>query len=297
MSFILFIQNFIKASFQVVESCAKILLLSKFSNKISPERKSKKVLILGNGPSLTNDLQSHPNFLTGKDLICVNHFPSTGLYTELKPSIYITAAPDLWLDDIDERFVIQSKILFDNIANKTTWPLEFYIPFEARKHKRWLNQISHNTHIQIRYYNNIPVEGWSWFKYLCFNNKLGMPRPHNVMIPSLMISIWKGYNKIYLLGADHSWLSEISVTDSNEVLINQKHFYDSQSSSGQPLDKRGKGKRNLSELLHKFTTAFASYFEIRAYAERKKVTVLNATKGSFIDAFDRIKPEQEEYEG
>jgi hypothetical protein len=116
------------------------------------------------------------------------------------------------------------------------------------------------------------------------------------MIPSLMISIWKGYRKISLLGADHSWLSEISVTDNNEVLINQKHFYDAQSSIGQPLDKRGKGKRNLSELLYKFTTAFASYFEIRAFAEKKNITILNATKGSFIDAFDRIKLDQREYE-
>ena len=253
-------------------------------------------MILGNGPSLTRDLHEHRNFLTAKDIICVNHFPSTDFYTKLKPAIYITGAPDLWLDDIDEQFILQSKILFNNIANKTTWPMEFYIPYEAKKHMRWQNQIAHNKNIQIHYYNNVPIEGWRWFKFTCFNLTWGMPRPHNVMIPSLMISIWKGYKRIYLLGADHSWLSEISVTDENEVLINQKHFYDAQSSVGKPLDKRGKGKRNLSELLHKFTTAFASYFEIKAFAKKKNVTILNATKGSFIDAFDRIKLDQKEYE-
>lgn len=292
MRIILFIQNLIKSTFRTLESCAKFFLLSRFRNNISLKRGSEKVLILGNGPSLTQDLQAHPNFLNGKDLVCVNHFPSTNLYTELKPTIYITGAPDLWLDDIDEQFVAQSKILFNNIANKTTWPMEFYIPYEAKKHTRWQNQISHNKNIQVYYYNNVPIEGWKWFKFHCFNLRWGMPRPHNVMIPSLMISIWKGYREVYLLGADHSWLSEISVTEENEVLINQKHFYDAQSSVGKPLDKRGRGKRNLSELLHKFTTAFASYFEIRAFAEKKNATILNATKGSFIDAFDRIKLDQ-----
>ncbi len=296
MSFVVFIQNFIKASFQVLESCVKIILLSKINSKISTTRKSDNVVILGNGPSLTSSLAHHPDFLSGKDLICVNHFPSTELYTNLKPAIYITSAPDLWLDDIDERFVSQSKLLFNNMASRTTWPVEFYIPYEAKKHKRWQNQLAPNKNIQIQYYNNVPIEGWQWFKFVCFNLAWGMPRPHNVMIPSLMISIWKGYKNIYLLGADHSWLSEISVTDENEVLINQKHFYDAHSSIGKPLDKRGKGRRNLSELLHKFTTAFASYFEIRAFAEKKNITILNATKGSFIDAFDRIKLDQKEYE-
>jgi hypothetical protein len=293
---ILFIQNLIKSLFQTLESCVKIILFTRFFNRISKQCKSEKILILGNGPSLTRDLHEHRNFLTAKDIICVNHFPSTDFYTKLKPAIYITGAPDLWLDDIDEQFILQSKILFNNIANKTTWPMEFYIPYEAKKHMRWQNQIAHNKNIQIHYYNNVPIEGWRWFKFTCFNLTWGMPRPHNVMIPSLMISIWKGYKRIYLLGADHSWLSEISVTDENEVLINQKHFYDAQSSVGKPLDKRGKGKRNLSELLHKFTTAFASYFEIKAFAKKKNVTILNATKGSFIDAFDRIKLDQKEYE-
>lgn len=296
MSFVLFIQNFIKSSLQVLESCVKIILLTKFNPRISTKRTHDEVVILGNGPSLTTSLTNHPNFLAGKELICVNHFPSTELYTNLKPSIYITSAPDLWLDDIDEHFVSQSKILFDNIARKTTWPLEFYIPFEAKKHKRWQNQVDHNTNIQISYYNNTPIEGWNWFKFRCFSLRWGMPRPHNVMIPSLMISIWKGYKRIYLLGADHSWLSEISVTDENEVLINQKHFYDYHSSVGKPLDKRGRGKRNLSELLHKFMTAFASYFEIKTFAERKNISILNATDGSFIDAFDRIKLDQKNYE-
>ena len=287
MTLLLSIQDFIKKLFQVIETLARVIFLTRFSVDV-PAAKSKTCLILGNGPSLRADLKKYPSFLKDKDLICVNHFPSTDLYEQLKPAVYVTSAPDLWLDDIDDRFVSQSKALFDTLAARTKWPLEFYIPFEAARHARWLNQVKGNQHIAIKYYNNVPVEGWRWFKFLCFRRKLGMPRPHNVMIPSLMIALWKNYNSIYLLGTDHSWLREISVTDTNEVLINQKHFYDEHESKSLPLDKRGKGKRNLPELLYKFMTAFASYFEIRDYATSRGSTIRNATRGSYIDAFDRI---------
>jgi hypothetical protein len=103
-----------------------------------------------------------------------------------------------------------------------------------------------------------------------------------------MMSIAMGYKSIYLLGADHSWLSEITVTETNDALINQKHFYDSDHSKGLPLDKGGTGKRKLHEILFKFMTAFKSYFEIEDYAKNRNVIIYNATKGSFIDAFKRF---------
>lgn len=286
---VLKIKSFLTKLGQTGESLIRLILLSKF--KVETKNITKKndtVLILGNGPSLRNDLTSYPEFLNNKDQICVNHLPKTDLYEKLKPSIYVTGAPDLWLDDIEEKYVVQSKELFEAMNKKTSWPLSFFIPYEAKKHLRWQKQLSDNKHISIYYYNNIPIEGWNWFKNWCFEKDIGMPRPHNVMIPSIMLSMSLGYKFIHLLGADHSWLSEISVTESNEVLINQKHFYDQHTSKKQPLDKRGKGKRNLPELLHKFMTAFRSYFEIREYANSKGVVINNATEGSFIDAFQKI---------
>lgn len=290
---ILKIQAFIKNFGQTTESLIRIVLLSKFKiETISNIKKNDDALILGNGPSLRNDLKNYPEFLNNKDLICVNHFPKTDLYEKLQPSIYVTSAPDLWLDDIEEKYVAQSKELFDIMNQKTTWLISFFIPYEAKKHSRWQKQLSGNKNIRIHYYNNIPIEGWRGFKYWCFKRNIGMPRPHNVMIPSIMLTLSFGYKCINLLGADHSWLSEISVTESNEVLINQKHFYDYETSKGQPLDKRGKGKRTLSELLHKFMTAFSGYLEIEEYAIYKGVKINNATRGSFIDAFQKINLEK-----
>jgi hypothetical protein len=197
------------------------------------------------------------------------------------------AAPDLWLDDIEEKFIEGSNVLFQNLAQRTTWEITLFVPFEAKKYARWQFHLKSNANIKIIYFNNIAIEGFKWFKYLLFNINLGMPRPHNIMIPALMISIAMNFKKIYMIGADHSWLSEIKVMESNEVLINQKHFYDQETSKEEPLDKRGIGKRKLHEILHKFMTAFQGYFYIQEYSETKKIKILNLTKNSFIDAFER----------
>ena len=283
---ILKIQSFLQNLGAVVTTLIRLVLLAKFKVQLAPSQQ-KEAVILGNGPSLKNMIDQYGDFLRGKDLFCVNHFPSTELYQMLKPRYYVTSAPDLWLDDIDKHFVEQSNRLFNDMAQRTAWPLTFYIPYESRKYSRWQNIIKDNPNIEIRYYNNTPVEGWRWFRHGCFKANWGMPRPHNVMIPSLMLTLNMGYSKVYLWGADHSWLAEITVNEQNEVLINQKHFYDQHSSVGKPLDKRGLGKRNLPELLTKFVHAFTGYFVIKEYAQSLKAVIINNTSGSFIDAFDR----------
>ena len=284
---VLKIQNFLSNLGKVVVSLIRIILLAKWRVKLS-KRRHDICVILANGPSLGKTIQQHRHFLQGKDLICVNHFPSTEYFGQLKPNYYMTSAPDLWLDDIDPFFVDQSNRLFQEMSRGTQWPLMFHIPHESKKFNRWQSWLKTNPNIKVIYYNNTPIEGWRWFRHWCFRLNLGMPRPHNVLIPSLTNAINMGYRQIYLLGADHSWLSEISVNDQNLVLINQKHFYDHQTSEGKPLDKRGVWQRNMPELLTKFVHAFNGYFVLREYAERRSVSILNATPDSFIDAFKRV---------
>ncbi len=288
MEFILAIQSFFDNLGKTITTFARIVLLSKWSVKIKKQAQTKEVVILGNGPSLSKMISENSSFLNDKELACVNHFPITEYYTELKPKYYMTSAPDLWLDTIDSHFVQASNRLFSAMCDKTSWDLEFFIPFEARKYKRWQNLLVSNKHIHIYYYNNTPVESWNFLSHFLFRKNIGMPRPHNIMVPSIFNLMNLGYKKIYLFGAEHSWLKDISVNDNNEALINQKHFYDAQTSKAQTLDKRGVGARRLHEILHKFMLAFKGYFILNEYAKTEKVQILNATPNSYIDAFERI---------
>jgi hypothetical protein len=103
-----------------------------------------------------------------------------------------------------------------------------------------------------------------------------------------MNAISIGFKTIYIFGADHSWLKDIEVDNDNNVLVNQKHFYDNDTSKPRPMHKKGIHNRKLHEVLMKFMLAFAGYHEINDYSRRKGINIYNATTGSYIDAFKRI---------
>jgi len=289
MGLLILIQSFIDNLGKFLLSIVKIILLSKWFVKVKKQKQDKDCVLLGNGPSLNNMIDSNKDFLRNKELICVNHFPVYEHYELLKPKFFMTSAPDLWLDDIDEKFVIASNKLFKAISEKTNWNLDLFIPFEAKKYNRWQLHLKSNQNVKIVYYNNVAIEGWEGFRHFFYKRNIGMPRPHNIMIPSIFNAINLGFKMVYLWGVDHSWLKDISVDDENNALINQKHFYDHDSSKAVHLDKKGIGARKLHEILHKFMLAFKGYFVLRDYADKMNVRILNQTEGSFIDAFERDK--------
>lgn len=249
---------------------------------------NKELLILANGPSLNSLINNYESFLSEKILLCVNFFPNTEYFDKYKPQILVISAPELWRTDAMPVYLDLSKQLFENLAKKTQWSFILFIPFEAKKYKQWQNIIASNSNIKIQYYNPTPVEGYKWFKHIAYSMQLGMPRPHNVLIPSIMLGITLKFKTIYLWGADHSWLKEINVDENNQVLVNQKHFYDENTSKPQPMNKF-KGTRRLHEVLIKFVHAFRGYFDIEEYARKKGVKIYNATPNSYIDAFERYK--------
>ncbi len=255
-----------------------------------PQVLNREVIILGNGPSLDNFLKNHFDFLTGKDKWAVNHMVRSEWFEKVKPEKYLISAPELWLSDVDEDIQILKKQLFDLLADKTTWAMDFFIPVAAKNKDYWYEKLSKNKNIHIRYYNTMPVEGFKKFRNLLYDLRMGMPRPHNVIIPSLMNAILSGYKTIYLTGIDHDWIKYLHVADDNTVYVVQKHFYDTDEEVRPSVMKSfGKGQRKMHEILEKFTLAFKGYHEIRQYALHKKVKIYNITPGSFVDAFERMK--------
>jgi hypothetical protein len=287
MKILLAIQDFLVGFTQTIASMIKIGLGSGFFIKPAIKPDNDKCVILGNGPSLNQSINENLADLADYMLICVNHFAESEIYESIKPGIYILNAPEMWMDDVEPFHYEKGKKLFRAIADKTIWNIDLFIPYGAKKTKRWQEVLKQNANIRINYFNSTPVEGFSWFRNLCYNRYLGMPRPHNVLIPSLMLSLYLRFKKIYLFGTDHSWMKDMWVTEKNEVLLHQKHFYDESTSKARPMDKLGKGSRKMHEVLQKFVYAFRGYIEINEYAISRGQEIINCTQGSYIDAFKR----------
>lgn len=285
-------QSFLSNLGKTVVSFIRIILLSSWNIRFSIKRKSEECIILGNGPSLSDSLQNHPSFLQNKSLFCVNYFSITEYYEKIKPGFYIVNAPEIWSEDLEERRQTQFNRIFEEISLKTTWELILFLPAFSKKTRIFRDVIkpilAENNNIGLSFYNPTPVEGFKWIKHSLFRLNLGVPRPHNVLIPGIVIALNLGFKKIFLLGADHSWLKEISVDENNTVLINQKHFYNLESSKAKAMLNKSGSHRKLHELLMKLVYSFEGYFILKEYADRLGASVVNATPESFIDAFERF---------
>lgn len=289
MDFIIVLKSFFDSLFGFILSVLRIIVFTKLSALYSPSKnkREKSLIILGNGPSLESDLNNKVSDFKNFDFLAVNHFSESDLYEKIQPSIYCIGAPELFEDNATEELKTKSDNLFKSINKKTSWPITIYLNTRAYKSNRWRSILNGNPHISIKYFNRTPIEGF--FKYFFWRYNFGMVRPHNVLIPSIMIAINKNYKRLCLFGADHSWLKELRVSDKNEALLNQKHFYDIKKSKPSTMRKDLKGlqSRKLHEILYKFYLTFKGYHEINKYSKRFNVEIFNLTTDSFIDAFER----------
>lgn len=236
------------------------------------------LLLLGNGPSLRRNLEEDMELLKGADTLAVNFFANSPEFCKVKPKYYVLADPhffDKAESDANVGRLVES-------LNSVDFPLTLFIPARARGKASLFT----NSLINIETFNFIAVEGFGWFENAMFDHRKGMPRPRNVLIPSIMIGIWLGYSRICLLGADHSWLSTLSVNESNEVVSIQPHFY-KEDDKEQRRIRQEYVRHPLHEVLESMMIAFRSYHRIQRYAASRGVEIVNATPASMIDAFPR----------
>ncbi len=280
-------QKFIDELFQTLFSFLKIILLSKFFVSLkkynSPD---EEVVILANGPCLTRDLELNSNFISARKKFCVNFFAIAKEYELLKPDYYALAAPEYWLVKISDYFKQKKEELIKSLIEKTVWHLTLLIPYQAKGsdfHKR----VGTNKMIRFVFYNNTPVEGLNIFNRFFFKLNLGMPRPHNILNPSIFLALNLGFKKIVLFGADHSWHEEIKVDKTNKVTVNHEHFYDG-GKVQLPMYKLEGTEYFIHDIFRKLHLAFKGYFVLKNYADSLNAKIYNASSKSYIDAFEKI---------
>ncbi|MBD5341880.1 MAG: hypothetical protein HDR93_01270 [Bacteroides sp.] len=250
------------------------LLLSPRRASIKPSERLKPLIILGNGPGLRATLDESSRQLAENPLLAVNFFANTPEFRRLKPEYYVLADGHFFTNTADPNV---SRLL-GNFAS-VDWPMTLFVPFGAKP-------LINNPQVRIEHFPLKAMEGPKWFRELMFSLRLGMPRPRNVMIPSIMIGLWLGFKEIYLCGADHTWIKTLSVNERNEVVSIQPHFYeeDARELERQRIDYL---KIPLHQVLDSQAVAFRAYHVIQDYAAPRGLRIYNATDGSYIDAFPR----------
>lgn len=260
-------------------SVLKVVLMSGKPSAASSEKKGT-LIVMGNGPSLRDAIDNHRDVLLNHDLLSVNFAPLTQDFFSLKPKMHLLA--DGLFFQTEKQGNVEEMW---SALRRVDWNMTLYVPVKQRKSKDLMDLPGS---VEVKYFNLTPASGWKCLMKFLYGRGLAMPRPRNVLVPSLMTAIREGYSRILLTGADHSWSKTLWVTDNNRVVSVQPHFYRDNEKERDRVESLYKDI-HLHQIYESFSIAFRSYFAVKDYADSRGVEILNATPGSFIDAFPRTQ--------
>jgi hypothetical protein len=273
----------------MVISSIKIVIKSKFIGiRLPKASENDELIILGNGPSLKTNIQRDLKFLKSKKKICVNGFSLSEDYENVKPEFYLIADFAFWMENPNERIFKFRNDVLSSILNKTNWPITLFVPFDVKRSHYFKSALMGNSLITICYFNKTSIKGFQNFCNCCYKMNLGIPRPQNVLVPSIIIGINMGFKKIYLLGTDHSWHEQYMIAEDNLLCMNDFHFYQNKPVQIPIVDHKGHNQ-HIHQQFEILAITFKNYHFIEKYAKYRKAKILNASEKSYIDAFERIK--------
>ena len=250
---------------------------------------SKRLAILGNGPSLKQQL---PKLIEQKeweqaDMMAVNFFALSDEFTVLMPKYYVLSDPMFFRTAGRTERIAE---LYNALATKVTWPMVLYVQYYNPELFNYSSAIGHNPHIHIVPFHSTVFHGLRDVEFWCYRNGLGSGNWGTVVQNGMLAAIQIGYKTIELYGVDHTLLDGLMVDDNNRLCRAQSHYYDSMPASPKPIYYNATNPPRpytMAEYLAETAELFRGHEVLRDYAAAEGVRIINRTAGSLIDAFER----------
>jgi tetratricopeptide (TPR) repeat protein len=223
----------------------------------------RRCFIICNGPSLSRqDLTPLVNEVT----FVVNAFWKHPLVETLKPNYYLLADPALFDGSepfLNSGFSMTTDQYFRTLSAKALTS-EFIVPLLG------CQAIMEKDYLPLKrtyYFNSQGLVGFGEMKFPDFTQLI--PGVQNVSQLALMAAMYMGCSPIYLLGLDHDWFATWGATND----FNGK-------SAMLPRTYRCELERQLR--------LWRGYEQLLRIANVYGIRVLNATRGGYLDVFERI---------
>jgi hypothetical protein len=250
-------------------------LLRRYSSDVRYTKNKDGIInILGNGPSCHDTFNR--NLCMNEKIMVVNFTAITDVFFEYKPEFYVLIDPS-YFEVKSDKFIL----LYEKLA-KVDWSMTLFVPTSYRKQAEALVC---NPNIILKFINFNYLPGKSKAVFNLYQRNIASPRFQNVLIACLYVSINIGFKEIKLHGVEHSEFQMYEINEYNEVLINQKHFYGSDTIN---LTKEGKIlKGEFWKYLQYYSFMLEAYSQMKSYSDFLRCNIVNYTKKSFIDSFDK----------
>lgn len=237
------------------------------TESLRDRHRGQAMFLLGTGPSLAQvDLAP----LAGRVTLGVNSFYRHPILAHWRPTYFAM---------MDGALFINGQLMtpfFDavkSVLTETTFFLPSMFVEEIRKHD-WLP-------VERTFY--VPMDGdFSDGPFSAVDMTM-LPATPNAIMFGLAMAIHLGASPIVLLGVDHDWLAAPFVGEANAT-----HFHAGPSYKFPALAA-------VADLVDYQDTAqycarlWTAYDNLRAIAEAREITIVNASPGSFLDVFPRVE--------
>ena len=267
-----------------ITSILRIIVLSRLSvafksRKYYKLRSSDKCILLANGPSLKQSLDEGILDIDCSDIIGVNSFVQADAFWIYKPRFYYLL-DGAFFDPFDERTRTQVSKLKSSFE-KVTWEMYLCIPSSC-VNGGVLDGLN-NPLIKVIRWNTTSIDGSKFFRNVIYSAYLGMPKCMNITIFAIMASVLMRYKTIHIYGVDHSMFKGLYVDQDNTLCYTDSHVYDVA-----PILRKVPG-RCIADELEGNVECFRSHAQINEYAIKNGINIINFTKESYIDAYERFK--------
>ena len=254
-------------------------------------RESNEFIVIGNGPSLSETLREDINFFKGKATACVNEFAMSEYFGIIKPDFYFFFDLAYWVKNLSDRNRYLMEKDFESIKEKVTWPMIIVMPSCAKRWNWFMDLPKLNKNVKFCYINGTVVNCSKSLSNLLYSKNLAIPRVQTVLVAALFLAINMGYRKIFLVGADHSWHEDVLLDEDNKLYVKDEHFYFEEKQPLNPVPKNPEETEALKihEFFRGLSLVFEGHQEIAEYAKFMGAKVYNASKKTYIDAFERYK--------
>lgn len=247
------------------------------NRELKDSRKGRRCFIIGTGPSIKDqDLTK----LRNEDTFVVNAFWDHSQYSKINPAYYVLSDPEVFPSDRNRGEFWQEEVVRKNLIIESCPRTELFLNIAGKefieKNKLFKGHGIHFLALYGYFRNN-----------LNFNIDIDriIPTTKNVILATLIVAVYMGFEEIYLLGCEHSFLAQ----PAQKYYESFKEFYKTDYNSKDPAQVKRYAMDIMSYegYIDHTKILFKNYrlFKDKLTIEKPQVKIYNATPHSFLDVF------------
>ncbi len=241
---------------------------------LAQTKKGKTCFVIGNGPSVKDQDLTR---LANQETFTMNGFWRHPQYQIIKPKYYIaTDAPHI-LEPSRPRFLLEDDMPASDPIISSVPETKLIFSAIAKKSIENNGLFKQNT----KYY---VLQQGLMDESLHFNldPTKPMPYPKSSHLFAMMLALYMGFEKIYLLGCEHDFLNQPMST----THVTLKHFYKEPSGNLADHYKSATYEASVASCLRLFRNY--RFFKEKISKSHPRVRIYNATPNSFLDVFPMV---------